>query len=94
MARKAARSAKRKPTSRRTSSSRYRWEESAAATAYANSCALQSGEGAVVAHFGIDGRLSRRIVITPAMAKRLARLLRSVVEDYERRFGKLRLPRA
>lgn len=76
---------------RRKVAPRYRWDDAGAATAYANSCSFSSGEGAVVARFGIDGRLTRSIVISPAMAKRLARLLRSVVEDHERRFGVLRL---
>ena len=43
------------------------------------------------AHFGIDERLSQRIVISPAMAKRLAALLAKIVKDYEARYGELRL---
>jgi hypothetical protein len=70
---------------------RYRWDDAGATTTYANSCSFSSAERAVVASFGIDSRLTRRIVITPAMAKRLARLLRGVMDDYELRFGELRL---
>jgi len=84
-------SAGRAPRAGRKAPPRYRWDEAGAATAYANSCSFSSGEGAVVARFGIDGRLTRSIVITPSMAKRLARLLRSVVDDHERQFGVLRL---
>lgn len=43
------------------------------------------------AHFGIDERLSQRIVISPTMAKRLAALLAKIVKDYEARYGELRL---
>jgi hypothetical protein len=90
-ARKASGTAAARKTAPAAAAPRYRWEDAGAATAYANSCSLASTEHAVVARFGIDGRLSRRIMITPAMAKRLAGLLRRVVEDYERRFGELRL---
>jgi len=45
----------------------------------------------VFAHFGMDERLSQRIVISPAMAKRLAALLAKIVKDYEARYGELRL---
>lgn len=88
MARKAAaRRAKRRGPGR----VRYRWVETGATTANANSCSLESSAEAVFAHFGIDERLTRRIVITPALAKRLAGLLAKVVSDYERSFGELRL---
>jgi hypothetical protein len=90
MARKApARKAKPKPEG--TGRARYRWSDAGAASAYANSCSLEHSADAVFAHFGIDQRLTRRIVMTPAMAKRLARLLAQVVRDYERAFGELAL---
>lgn len=63
-------------------------------TVYANVCDLRSTAEAVVALFGMDSQLTRRIVISPAMAKRLARLLARVVSDYERQFGELRLSEA
>ena len=84
MARKAAR--RRAKTQRQ-----YRWVDTGASTAYANSCSLQSSAEAVFAHFGIDERLAQRIVISPAMAKRLAALLAKIVKDYEARYGELRL---
>jgi hypothetical protein len=90
MARKAIGARKAKAAGRKAPP-RYRWDETGAATAYANSCSFSSGEGAIVARFGIDGRMTRSIVITPSMAKRLARLLRSVVDDHEREFGALPL---
>ena len=43
------------------------------------------------AHFGIDARLTRRIVVTPALAKRLAAVLAKVVREYEARYGALAL---
>jgi Protein of unknown function (DUF3467) len=88
MARRApARRAKRERPSRL----RYRWIDAGATTSYANSCSLESTAEVVFAHFGIDARLTRRIAITPAMAKRLAGLLAKVVSEYEERFGELRL---
>jgi hypothetical protein len=84
MARKAARRRPRKAQPRP-----YRWVDTGALTSYANSCSLDASAEAVFAHFGIDRRLSRRIVITPALAKRLAALLRKVVRDYEAQYGAL-----
>lgn len=69
----------------------YRWIETGAPTAYANSCSLEASADAVFAHFGVDERLTRRIVLPPVLAKRLARLLAKVVSEYEERFGKLAL---
>ena len=84
MARKAG---KRRP--RKAQPRRYRWTDSGAVTSYANSCSLDASAEAVFAHFGIDQRLTRRIVITPILAKRLAALLRKVVRDYETQYGPL-----
>ena len=88
MARKAAR---RRAKAQRPVERQYRWVDTGARTAYANSCSLQSSPEAVFAHFGIDERLQRRILISPSMAKRLAALLAKTVRDYEARFGELRL---
>jgi hypothetical protein len=84
MARKAGPRKPRNPEPRR-----YRWTRAGAVTSYANSCSLDASAEAVLAHFGIDQRLTRRIVITPALAKRLAALLTKVVRDYEARYGTL-----
>ena len=84
MARKAAR---RRPSNAQPR--RYRWDDAGAVTSYANSCSLDASAEAVFAHFGIDQRLTRRIVITPALAKRLAALLGKVVKDYEAQYGTL-----
>ena len=84
MARKATRRKAKTPL-------QYRWLDTGARTAYANSCSLESSAEAVFAHFGMDERLSQRIVISPAMAKRLAALLAKIVKDYEARYGELRL---
>ena len=82
----------RKATRRRAKTQlQYRWVDSGARTAYANSCSLQSSAEAVFAQFGIGDRLAQRIVISPTMAKRLAALLAKVVKDYEARYGELRL---
>ena len=88
MARKAAR---RRAKAQRAVERPYRWVDTGARTAYANSCSLESSAEAVFAHFGMDERLSQRIVISPAMAKRLAALLAKIVKDYEARYGELRL---
>ena len=88
MARKAPR---RRAKPQRAVERQYRWVDTGARTAYANSCSLQSSAEAVFAHFGMDERLSQRIVISPTMAKRLAALLAKIVEDYEARYGELRL---
>ena len=88
MARKAP---PRRAKAQRAGERRYRWVDTGARTVYANSCSLQSSPEAVFAHFGIDERLERRIAISPAMAKRLAALLAKTVQDYEARFGELRL---
>ena len=88
MARKAAR---RRAKAQRAGERQYRWVDTGARTAYANSCSLQSSAEAVFAHFGIDDRLAQRIVISPTMAKRLAALLAKIVKDYEARYGELRL---
>jgi len=84
MARKAGRRRPSNPEPRR-----YRWNDAGAVTSYANSCSLDASAEAVFAHFGIDQRLTRRIVITPALAKRLAALLAKVVRDYEAQYGAL-----
>jgi len=85
-------SAKRKAT--RGGAPSPRWDAGALQTSYANACALHSTREAVEAFFGIDRRLTHRIVIAPTMAKRLARLLSRVVRDYEREFGELATPPA
>jgi len=82
-----ARKARRKPS--KAQPRRYRWNDAGAVTSYANSCSLDIAAEAVLAQFGIGQRLTRRIVITPAMAKRLAALLGKVVRDYEARYGAL-----
>lgn len=86
MARKAGR---RKP--RNAEPRRYRWIDAGAVTSYANSCSLDASAEAVFASFGIEQRLTRRIAITPALAKRLGLLLAKVLREYEARYGALTL---
>ena len=83
--------ARKAPRRRAKTQRQYRWVDTGARTAYANSCSLQSSAEAVFAHFGMDERLSQRIVISPAMAKRLVALLAKIVKDYEARYGELGL---
>ena len=85
----AGKAGRRKP--RNAEPRRYRWTDAGAVTCYANSCSLDASAEAVFANFGIDQRLTRRIVITPALAKRLAVVLAKVLREYEARYGELTL---
>ncbi len=69
-------------------------------SSYANVCTLRSTREEVVALFGINRawnpqettiELTHRVILSPAVAKRLAGLLDSVVQEYEKRFGTLSL---
>jgi len=78
-----------------------RWDDSQMATTYANVVNAASTREELTLFFGTnqtwnvsDGReftvqLTNRIILNPHAAKRLARLLASVLNEYESRYGPL-----
>ncbi len=77
-----------------------RWDDSKMRSVYANVCNVSSTQEEVTLLFGTNQawrsgqkevaiELSDRVILSPFAAKRLARLLNSVVEEYENRFGQL-----
>ena len=83
-----------------STTARLRWDDSRMATSYANVCNVASTREEVVLLFGTnqswqpaDGeivvKLDHRVILSPFAAKRLARALAGVVDQYESRFGKL-----
>lgn len=77
-----------------------RWDDSKMRSVYANVCNVSSTQEEVTLLFGTNQawrsgqkevaiELSDRVILSPFAAKRLSRLLSSVVEEYEKRFGKL-----
>lgn len=79
---------------------RLRFDDSRMTSSYANVCNVASTREEVVLMFGtnqswqpahgeIGVRLDHRVILSPFAAKRLARALAGVVEQYEARFGKL-----
>jgi len=76
------------------------WDDSKMRSVYANVCNVSSTREEVTLLFGtnqawrsgqkeIGIELTDRIIVSPFAAKRLSRLLNSVVEEYEKRFGVL-----
>jgi hypothetical protein len=76
------------------------WDDSVMSTSYANVCNVSSTLEEVTLLFGTNQtwqtgqkefiiKLSDRIVLSPYVAKRMLTLLKSVVDQYEQRFGKL-----
>ncbi len=77
-----------------------RWDDSKMTSVYANVCNVSSTQEEVTLLFGTNQawragqkevaiELSNRVILSPFAAKRLARLLSGVVEEYEKRFGQL-----
>ena len=77
-----------------------RWDDSKMRSVYANVCNVSSTQEEVTLLFGTNQawrsgqkevaiELSDRVIVSPYAAKRLSRLLSSVVEEYEKRFGEL-----
>ncbi len=77
-----------------------KWDDSAMSTTYANVCNVSSTREEVTLLFGTNQtlltgqnelsiKLSDRIIISPYAAKRMLKLLESVVDQYEKRFGQL-----
>lgn len=89
-------------TPKRDEGIKINWDESQMKTSYANVCNVsstreeftllfgtnqtwQSGEG------GLNVQLTNRIILNAFAAKRLAILMGKIVEEYEARFGDLKL---
>ena len=79
---------------------RVRWDSSNMTSSYANVCNVSSTREELTLLFGtnqtwdsadseVTVQLHNRIVLNPYAAKRLSILLGNVVEEYEKRFGKL-----
>ncbi len=79
---------------------RVRWENSTLQSVYANVCNVAGTREEIVLLFGMNQafdaaqnemtiQLSNRIVMSPFVAKRLARLLNNIVGDYETKYGSL-----
>ncbi|MDG1494470.1 MAG: DUF3467 domain-containing protein [Porticoccaceae bacterium] len=77
-----------------------RWDDSKMRSVYANVCNVSSTQEEVTLLFGTNQawrsgqkevaiELSDRVIVSPHAAKRLSRLLSSVVSEYEKRFGAL-----
>jgi len=75
-----------------------RFDDSEVTNAYANVCNVSSSREEVVLVFGLNDawerdasevrvKLNSRVILSPFAAKRLTRLLNSVVQQYEARFG-------
>lgn len=75
-----------------------RWDDARAKRTYANECNVATGGDEFVVSFGVEQapqaggagggiEVTRRIVLTPHVAKRLAVLLDRVVREQESRFG-------
>jgi len=78
------------------------WDDDQMNTSYANVCNVSSTREEVTLLFGTNQtwdsgtgskdltiKLSDRIILNPFAAKRLMLLLKSVIDQYEARFGKL-----
>lgn len=76
-----------------------KWDDKDLTTSYANVCNVSSTREEVTLLFGTNEtglsreemrvRLTERIVLSPYAAKRLAQVISNVMEEYEKRFGKL-----
>ncbi len=77
-----------------------RWDDSNMKSSYANVCNVSSTREEVTLLFGtnqtwhtgqpeVTVQLSDRVILSPYAAKRLSLLLKSVVDQYEARFGQL-----
>jgi len=76
------------------------WDDSDMRSAYANVANVAGGREEIVLLFGMNQawqagqeevkvKLSDRMVLSPFAAKRLVILLNNVLNDYEKRYGKL-----
>lgn len=85
-----------------TPNANIKWDDSAISSTYANVCNVISSREEVSMLFGMNQRwdkenneliieLSDRIVLNPFAAKRVSLLLKSVIDQYEVKFGEIPL---
>lgn len=79
------------------------WDDSDMVSTYANVCNVQGTREELALLFGsnqslmqdpnqvVDIKLSNRILLTPAAAKRFALLLQMGIEQYEKKYGEIKL---
>lgn len=83
-----------------TAGPKVKWDDGGMKTTYANVCNVTGTREEVALLFGtnqtgvseareLSVKLSDRIILSPYAAKRLAALLKNVVDEYEKRFGQL-----
>jgi hypothetical protein len=79
-----------------------RWDDSNMRSVYANVCNVTGTREEVVLLFGMNQawhsgqaevtiQLADRIVLSPFVAKRLSVLLNNVIQDYESKYGSLKI---
>ena len=79
-----------------------RWDDSRMQSSYANVCNVSSTREEVTLLFGTNQnwhtgqselvvQLTDRIMMNPYAAKRLSLLLNNVIDEYEKRFGELKI---
>ncbi len=77
-----------------------RWDTSNLKSAYANVCNVTSTREEVVLNFGVNQaweqgnkemviELNNRLILSPFAAKRLSVMLSNLIEEFEKRHGKL-----
>lgn len=82
-----------------------RWDDSKMSSTYANVCNVSSTREEVTLLFGTNQswhtgqqeltvQLTDRIILNPFAAKRLSVLLTNIINEYESRFGKLKIETA
>ena len=91
------------PASERAKAPEVRWDDSQMQSSYANVCGVQGTREEIVLLFGanqslmqdlsqpVNIKLSNRIVLNPAAAKRFAMLLQMGLEQYEKKYGEIKL---
>ncbi len=85
---------------RKSNAPSIRWDDSKMRSSYANVCNVSSTREEVTLLFGTNEAwrqgqkevaisLTDRIILSPYAAKRMQKLLTSVIDEYEQRFGTL-----
>lgn len=85
-----------------TTQIKIKWDDSSMKSVYANVCNVAGSREEIVMLFGMNQawhsgqkevtiQLADRVVMSPFAAKRLATLLDSVMKDYEKKFGEIKV---